>query len=578
MATTHTAYSYIRFSTPEQAAGDSLRRQTDDARAWCAKHGVRLDETTTLRDLGRSAFTGAHRKNPDRHALAGFLKLVERGQVPRGSFLIIEALDRLTREHVRAGLMLLLGLIEAGIRIVQLSPSELVYDDKSDEMALMLAIVDLSRGHRESKRKSDLNGKAWRQKRAEALKNGTVLTRSLPAWVEVGPDGKLRLIPERAGAVRRIFALAAAGYGLTATVRRLNAEKVPAFGGRQVVLDRDGKPHYRAKEGGRFGSGVWERAYIGKLLKDRRALGEYQYRGADHKPDGDPIPGYFPPVVTQAEFDAARAGASERRQRPGRLGRQINPFAGLLRDARDGKSYFHGSAAGGCGRVLVNKAGVKGQAPYRSFPAEVFERAVLSCLREINPRDILNGDDGPDETQVLAGELAAVESSISSLVADLERHGDSPALYQRLRQKEARKAELVPLLAAAREKAAHPLSEAWGEAQTLAEAIDQAPDPEEARLRLRSALRRIIDSVWLLVVVRGRDRLCAVQIWFTDGKRHRDYLLRHHQAVANRWARRPAETEVLSSADVAGLGPLDLRRPEDVAELEAALLALDLDG
>ena len=90
------AYSYVRFSHPDQAKGDSLRRQTDAAAAWCERNGVRLDTSTTFRDLGRSAYTGAHRSNPDRHALAAFLKLVEAGKVPRGSFLIIENLDRLS--------------------------------------------------------------------------------------------------------------------------------------------------------------------------------------------------------------------------------------------------------------------------------------------------------------------------------------------------------------------------------------------------------------------------------------------------------------------------------------------------
>src|SRR5947209_2278239 len=84
------AYSYIRFSTPEQAKGDSLRRQTEFTREWCERNSVRLDQSTTLHDLGKSAFTGKHRHNPDRHALAAFLKLVESGRVPAGSYLVIE--------------------------------------------------------------------------------------------------------------------------------------------------------------------------------------------------------------------------------------------------------------------------------------------------------------------------------------------------------------------------------------------------------------------------------------------------------------------------------------------------------
>ena len=39
-----------------------------------------LDTSLTLRDEGVSGFTGKHRANPDRNALAAFLKLVEKGR------------------------------------------------------------------------------------------------------------------------------------------------------------------------------------------------------------------------------------------------------------------------------------------------------------------------------------------------------------------------------------------------------------------------------------------------------------------------------------------------------------------
>ena len=52
-----TAYSYIRFSTPEQMKGDSLRRQLESSRSIAKAKGWHLDES--LRDLGISAFKGA---------------------------------------------------------------------------------------------------------------------------------------------------------------------------------------------------------------------------------------------------------------------------------------------------------------------------------------------------------------------------------------------------------------------------------------------------------------------------------------------------------------------------------------
>jgi DNA invertase Pin-like site-specific DNA recombinase len=606
-----TAYSYVRFSTPEQAEGDSLRRQTEAAAAWCGRHGVRLDETTTLRDLRQSAYTGAHRKNPDRHALAAFLKLVERGKVPTGSYLIIENLDRLSREDERAALRLWMDLLDAGVNIVQLQPETVFRHEKSDMFDIMRAVMELSRGHGESARKSERNGASWRNKVEMARQSGgkaqpprkkdrracEAITDQLPAWVEIR-GGKKVLIPERVAVVQRIFRLAAV-QGIAATVAQLTAEKVPTFGERVPVLDADGnpvlhargrdkgKPKYRRGEGGRYGSGLWTRAYVAKILKDRRALGEHQPRGKGRKPEGEAIKGYFPAVVTGAEFKAARAGAAERKWKPGRTPENyVNVFSGLLRDARGKDSadtYFittdRGSGRGALRRVLVNNAGAEGRAKYCSFPAEAFERGVFSCLREIDPHEIINGDEGPDEARALTGEHAAVQERIARLEAELVS-GDVAALARVLRQLEAQEKDLAARLAAAQEKAAHPLSAAWGEAQTLLQALDSAPDPREARLRLRSALRRIVDAVWLLVVRRGLCRLCAVQIRFAGGERHRDYLIlsRQAQGGGRQAATRPGGWWARSLADVAKPGDLDLRRKKDAHELERALLLLDLEG
>jgi DNA invertase Pin-like site-specific DNA recombinase len=569
------AYSYVRFSTREQLKGDSLRRQKKATADWCQKNGVKLDTSITLHDLGKSAFLGDHKKNPDRHALAAFLKMVQDGKVPRGSYLIVESLDRLTREHVRAALMLCLGLIEAGVRIVQLSPSELVYDETADVPAIMLMLVELSRGHGESKRKSDLSGPAWAEKKKRArtgevqnektqspVKGMLVLTHKLPSWVEE-KAGKPVAIPKRAKVVKEIFRLAAKGYGAYRIVQKLTEDGVPAFGSRESYIDEEKKQRYRGT-GDTFGAGHWTRGYVSKLLRDRRVLGEYQPRSKDGKPDGDPIAGFFPVVITEAEFYAARRGAGDRRVTPGKpkelepetvakvrtmldagtparevarvldvphhkvrriqermrrekgevrepARRQVFLFSGLLKDARGGSCQVVTTGEGT--KVIANQSAVDGRAKFVSFPLATFERAILSQLREIDPNEVL-GTEQPDETQSLAAELAEVEASIAAIADDLDKHGDSPTQFKRLRQKEARKAALVKLVADAQQRAASPLSASWGEALTLLEALDSVPDQEEARLRLRAILRRIIDSVYVLVVPLRQDRLAYVQVNF----------------------------------------------------------------
>src|SRR3954470_4641161 len=101
------AYSYIRFSSAKQAAGDSLRRQVEGTEKVCKRHGWTLDDSLNLRDLGVSAFRGS---NVREGALAAFLQAVKNRKVKPGSVLIVESLDRLSRNQVRPALQLFMGI------------------------------------------------------------------------------------------------------------------------------------------------------------------------------------------------------------------------------------------------------------------------------------------------------------------------------------------------------------------------------------------------------------------------------------------------------------------------------------
>ncbi|MBI1917685.1 MAG: recombinase family protein [Planctomycetes bacterium] len=568
-STPEVAYSYIRFSSKKQADGDSLRRQTEAAAAWCERNKVRLDTSTTLHDLGKSAYLGEHRKNPDRYALAAFLKLVERGKVPRGSYLLVENLDRLTREHVRPAVTLFLSILDQGVSIVTTSPERVFRHDSDDMTDVIIAVVELSRGHGESARKSGLLGSVWAEKKACAQRgeaqparhNSTVagsrlLTHCLPTWVEeVG--GKPVLIPSRAAVVKQIFALARGGYGYHRIVAKLTEDGVPPFG--------------TAKH--------WSRSTVVNIVRDRRAVGEYQpcKRVGKNKriKDGPPIPGYYPAVVSEDDWNAAQGARGRKR---GRVGKHIHLFdRGMIRDARDGGTYLPATKTdnGKHTRALIPTASLEGRGKCVSFPLATFEAAVLSKLREIDPHEILNGDSGPDESLTLAGELARVEASLALISQEMDDHGESPTLFKRLRAKEEEYRDLDRRLTEAQQKAIYPLSDAWGETQSLIAALNSAPDPADARLRLRSALSRIVESIWLLVVPCGRDRLCACQVWFQGGERQRSYVILHRSPRGNRHGRREGSWSVRSFADVAGPDDLDLRNREHAAKLEKALAALD---
>jgi DNA invertase Pin-like site-specific DNA recombinase len=553
------AYSYIRFSHPDQAKGDSLRRQTEKRDAWLKRNRVSLDTSLTLEDRGVSGFTGEHRINPDRHALAAFLEVVKQGRVAKGCYLIVESLDRLSREHIRPALTLLLNLIDAGVRVVQLLPVEMVYDESVEPMTLMMAIMELSRGNSESQMKSERVGGAWREKKRQAAANGKPLTARSPLWLRL-KDGQWGVIEPAAATVRQIFRWAIDGHGIGVITKRLNAENVPPLG--------------KADQ--------WPRSYVAKILCNRAVVGEYQpYTGRARKrrPDGDPIPGYYPAVLSEEEWFAARAALASRKNKVGRIGTNgVNLFSHLLRDGRDGGTIqIMNKGKRTVGKSLVSYKAIQGNGKYISFPFAVFERAILSCLREIDPRDILpQKDQSGERVLALSGKLQEVQDRKTRIKAKLLESPDVDSLVDVLRTLEEKGKSLAEELAEAKQEAASPAMEAWGQCQSLIDALDNGPDLEEKRVRLRAIFRRIIESVWVLTVRRGTTRLCAVQIWFADGNRRRDYLIMHRGATGGNVPQRPAEWWCRSLASVAKPGQLDLRRPDHARRLEKVLASIDL--
>ncbi|MBM6592391.1 recombinase family protein [Microvirga pudoricolor] len=111
------AYSYLRFSTADQAKGDSYRRQLALAEDYARTRGLDLDRSLSFEDLGVSAFSGRNKK---RGALKLFLDAVEEDIIPAGSFLLVESLDRISREAILDAQGTFLMIVNAGITLVTL--------------------------------------------------------------------------------------------------------------------------------------------------------------------------------------------------------------------------------------------------------------------------------------------------------------------------------------------------------------------------------------------------------------------------------------------------------------------------
>jgi hypothetical protein len=495
-------------------------------------------------------------------------------------YLLIENLDRLTREEEVPACHLLTGILIAGVRVVQLSPYEMLLTEKSNGWELMRAVMELSRGHGESKIKSERVDKAWQARLARTRQGEVILTRSLPAWVEVRGD-TLQVIPKRAAAIQRIYQLAAAGYGHVRIAKILRAEKIAPFGGRESYVDEEGNERWRRPEGDCFGSGTWTKAYVHKLLQDKRVLGVFQPLKADGTPDGPALPDYFPAVVTEEEWENARAGAARRGQKNGRKcnnsTKHIDVFAGLVKDAKDGAAIFATTrtAAGRHSRILVSASAREGRVPAVTFPHGFFEEWILKFLREIPASEISGEKEQPNEVGVLAAELGRIESELAEAKDFLRGKGFSVAIGEHITELEAKWADVNDRLKQARQRAAHPLEESWGEFHSLWDALEKSTNKDDVRLRIRTALRRNVDTVLLLNIPRRGNRLAYVQCWFRGGV-HRDYFLLYRRAIAGAAGKQPAQCWG-SSFVAEGAAVLDLRQADHVRVLEAGLQAVRLD-
>ncbi|KAI3593900.1 hypothetical protein D9X30_1075 [Cupriavidus sp. U2] len=314
------AYSYIRFSSPEQARGHSKQRQIDACDAYCAKHGLALarEQEYSFFDEGKSGFKGDHVGSNGQ--LARFLSMVEQGKIKKGSYLIVESLDRLSREHVMTALPRFIDLLNAGINVVTLADDRAYVSGKVNEMEIMYSLMIMGRAHEESTTKQMRVGAAWRAKQDKA-REGIAVAKTLPSWISY-KDGEYQIIPDRAATVRRIFDLALDGYGKGRIAMMLNAEGIPSF-----------------KAGlGKF-SGTWGTSSIDKVLSNKAVFGVYQPKsrnGGEGKLEatGDAVENYFPVVVPANTYYAARDAIEARRTtRATKQSDNFNVWQGIARCA-----------------------------------------------------------------------------------------------------------------------------------------------------------------------------------------------------------------------------------------------------
>ena len=466
------AYSYKRFSSAAQTDGDSLERQMQIARDWynreIADLGIPLDETFT--DSGVSAFTGKHVGK--RGNLGRFLAAIQGGSVSRGSILIAENLDRISRQGPKIARKLLEQIVDNGVdvHVVNIA-KKLTYGWENRNEDSIIVDVELSRAFRESERKSQLIGSALGKKKMMPNWSTTV-----PFWIKKN-EGGFAVIPEKVKLVKEIFRLASLGLG----AKRI-AQTLPKWDYSVMAITR--------------------------TMRNRAVLGE-------HTVAGEPIM-KFPQIIEQKIFDkvqellnAKNALCSDGNKRPHTGARNsdtaANLFQGLIFDA-DGERPLHyrGPDNQRHSSALVSKFAPKRKSHRIGYAR--FEAAFLRFIADLDWKKIAGQKETPDlgivrnKLNTALTEIDKAERLIARRTLDME-NPDLPA-------------EEVQLFAAIIVKAQQRLASLIDERSRLETRISQEESKTEAlyrpkellalarssennecRLRLREEIRRRVTRI-----------------------------------------------------------------------------------
>lgn len=422
------AYSYLRCSTPEQMQGDTFRRQLSLAESYVAKRGWELDRTLKLHDMGVSAFRG---RNLVVGNLGQFLEHVRTGEVQPGSVLLVESLDRLSRQEVATAQLAFLNLLSSGVNVVTLfDETEYSWESVNSGNGMVMLIVSLtimSRAHEESDTKSRRLKAAWSAKREAAVERNVPLTGVLPAWLRLNRElDRVELIPERAAIVERIFQETLSGFGQHHIAARLNAEGLKPWGR----------------------GAYWQRSYIAKILINDATIGTMTPHTLDYV-DGertrtpqDPIKGYFPAAISEELFLDVQA-MKQGKVSPRRGRHAAQPVTQML--ARLATCPVCGGSMARVNKgsrsrpsLVCARARTKAGCTYKSVRIDQLEEAIAERLPE-RLRDAPAGERNPEiDRQVInvEAELERVVRELENVERAIREGGEAKTLVRMMRDLE----------------------------------------------------------------------------------------------------------------------------------------------
>lgn len=392
-----------------------------------------MDDELTFRDRGVSGFTGA---NVETGELGVFLERVKDGTIPRGSWLLVENLDRVSRQSARKAVRTIEDIVEAGITLVDLSDGGgKEYSAEAldkDQFLFVMMVMKFIRANEESATKGSRVAKAHaarRKKFAGQEKLTKPYTLKLPGWLRWDAStSSYALIEERAALLRWMFEMADGGMGVHSIAAHLNETKEDTWGA------------------GKWKAKYWHRSYVRKLLANKAAIGIFVphrvvkvegMRTKQRIPEAA-IEHRFPAAVDRELFERVNARLSTTEARGKNATAPVRSiFAGVMKCQYCGGTVTRVNKGAHVYLVCAAAHAKAGTCKYESLPyaeaVSAFRNRLLGTLEDAPTGNDTAAMDARIEQ--LKGTVDAGEDYVNELL-DVRISDKSRAAGQRLREAE----------------------------------------------------------------------------------------------------------------------------------------------
>ncbi len=277
----HSAISYARFSSGRQSRGSSIERQRAAFEHWLSAHAD-LYKARYLQDEGVSAYRG---KNAAYGDLGRFLSLIEQKVIKAGDVLVVEAIDRLSRQSTIDSFDLIKEILRKGVKIITLENNQ-TYDAESlNGAAIYSLIASIQAAHEYSKRLGERVAASHEARRRKARAGEPIRNVVNAPWIK---DGKLH--EPFAGLVSAAVDFYLKGLGHREIVRMLQDQ----ISANEILLARYGRLNATT---------------VKKWLSDEALIGVWSTKG-------ERIEGCFEPLISNIKWLQVREEQKRRIRQP----------------------------------------------------------------------------------------------------------------------------------------------------------------------------------------------------------------------------------------------------------------------